>query len=259
LTVPPLLAAVVASVVAAVAWRAGALRPSGALAAIAVGTAILSATGWPGGLVLLAFFAPSSALSRLWPSPGRVPEAKDDRRDAWQVLANGGPPSFLAMLAPSPGGALLALTAGLAAAAADTWATGVGAHSPTLPRHLLDGRVVPAGTSGGVTALGTAGAGAGAALVAGAALPGLGLPAAGLAFGIGLAGMLLDSVLGAGLQGKFRCEYCDAASELRIHRCGRPTTLIGGFSWLTNDGVNALATAAAAAAGWAAWEWCCSH
>jgi len=257
--VAPLLAAVVSTGVAVLAWRAGALRPSGALAATAVGTAILVATGWPGGLVLLAFFAPSSALARIWPSPGRLSEAKDDRRDAWQVLANGGPPALLAVLAPSPGGALLALTAGLAAAAADTWATGVGAHSPSPPRHLLNGRVVPTGTSGGVTLLGTAGAGAGAALVAVAALPGLDLPAAGIAFGIGLAGMLLDSALGAGLQGRFRCEHCGAASELRIHRCGRPTTLIGGFSWLTNDGVNALATAAAAAAGWAAWGWCCSR
>jgi uncharacterized protein (TIGR00297 family) len=257
--VAPLLAAVVSSGVAVLAWRAGALRTSGALAAALVGTAILVATGWPGGLVLLAFFAPSSALSRLWPAPGPRSDAKDDRRDAWQVLANGGPPALLALLAPSPGVALLALTAGLAAAAADTWATGVGAHSPSPPRHLLDGRVVPSGTSGGVTLLGTAGAGAGAALVAGAALPALGLTAAGMAFGIGLAGMLLDSALGAGLQGRFRCAHCDAASESRIHRCGRPTALIGGFSWLTNDGVNALATAAAAVAGWAAWGWCCSR
>jgi uncharacterized protein (TIGR00297 family) len=257
--VAPLVSAVVSAAVAILAWRAGALRASGALAASAVGTAILLATGWPGGLVLVAFFAPSSAISRVWPAPGRTPEGKGDRRDAWQVLANGGPPALLATLAASPGGAMLTLAAGLAAAAADTWATAVGAHSTTPPRHLLTGRVVPPGTSGGVTLLGTAGGAAGAAVVAGAALPALGGRAACLVFSLGLCGMFLDSALGAGLQGKFRCDHCDAASELRTHRCGRPTTRIGGVSWLTNDGVNALATAAASLAGWAAWGWCCSH
>jgi len=252
-----LQAALLSSGVAALAWRAGTLRPSGAFTAAIVGTTVLAATGWPGALVLMAFFAPSSALSRLWPAPGRNPEGKGDRRDAWQVLANGGPPALLTLLAPAPGAALWALTAGLAAAAADTWATTAGAHSPTPPRDLLSRQRVPAGTSGGVTPLGTAGAAAGAALVACAALPMLGWPGACAAFGLGLAGMLLDSALGAGLQGKFRCDHCGEASELRMHRCGRPTTLTGGFSWLTNDGVNALATAAAALAGWAASGWCC--
>jgi uncharacterized protein (TIGR00297 family) len=248
---------VVSLSVATLAWRAGALRPSGAAAATIVGAVVLLSTGWPGGLVLLAFFAPSSALSRLWPAGGAPPEGKDDRRDAWQVLANGGPPAVLATLALPHGGALFVLAAGLAAAAADTWATSVGAHSGRAPRHLLTGRTVPTGTSGGVTALGTWGGAAGAAIVAAAALPFLGLKAGFVAFLLGLSGMLLDSALGAGLQGSFRCSDCDAASELRIHRCGRPTNHTGGIAWLTNDGVNALATTAAALAAWAAWGWCC--
>jgi uncharacterized membrane protein len=64
--------------------------------------------------------------------------------------------------------------------------------------------------------------------------------------------MLLDAALGAGVQGRFRCETCQQASERTVHRCGRPTRFLGGWAWMSNDGVNALATLAATAAGWAA-------
>ena len=252
----PFTAAAVSGVVSVLAWQARALRPSGAVAAAAVGSAVLAAGGWPGGLVLMAFFLPSSAVSRLWPAPGSALDAKDDRRDGWQVLANGAAPATVLLLA-GPGAGFAAFAAGLAAAAADTWATAVGAHSRTPPRHLLRGHTMPAGASGGVTALGSAGAVAGAALVALVAAPWLGGRAAAAACGIGVAGMLLDSALGAGLQGRFRCDSCDTDSERTVHRCGRTTRFLGGFTWLTNDGVNALATTAATAAGWAAWA-CCS-
>lgn len=250
-------AAIVSGAVSALAVRAGALRPSGGWAAGAVGTAVLAATGWPGGLILLAFFLPSSAVSRLWPAPTSSLDAKDDRRDGWQVLANGGVPAAAALLV-GPDAGLWVLAAGLAAAAADTWATAVGAHSRTSPRHLLRGVAVPPGTSGAVSPLGSAGAAAGAAFVSLAATPFLGWQGAAVVWGLGIGGMLLDSVLGAALQGRFRCESCGADSERTRHRCGRPTHHLGGFSWLTNDGVNALATTAATVAGWAAWAWRCS-
>ncbi len=253
----PLQAALVSGAVAVLAWRARALRPSGAAAAAAVGTVVLVATGWLGGAVLAAFFLPSSAISRLWRPPANSLDPKDDRRDLWQVLANGGVPTLAAALG-GPGSGLLAFAAGLAAAAADTWATAIGAHSTAPPRHILRGHAVPPGTSGGVTLLGSAGAAVGAALVALAAVPLLGWRGAWVAFGIGIGGMLLDSALGAGLQGRFRCARCNTDSEWRVHRCGRTTLLQGGAPWLTNDGVNALATTAATAVGWAAWGWCCS-
>jgi len=209
-------------------------------------------------VVLLTFFAGSSAVSRLCPDPAEASgEAKGGRRDAGQVLANGGAPAVGALLALlTPGAPLWVLTIGLAAAAADTWATSFGALSKAPPRSLTSGAVVPAGTSGGVTLMGTLGGVLGAATLAAAGW--LATHDLRLALGallIGTAGMLLDSFLGALVQARFRCEHCTMTTERPVHRCGTRTVQIGGVRWLTNDGVNALATCAATAAGW--WCWHC--
>lgn len=252
----PLVSLLVAGLLSAGGWAARALTGDGALAATLVGYAILQGAGWPGAAVLGAFFILSSALGRLPGAPAAGGDAKGDRRDAWQVLANGGGAAFGAALATGrPGLALWVVTGSLAAAAADTWATTIGARSRTPPRRLLFGPVVPPGTNGGMTVLGTSGALAGAAVISAASaftasIPRL-LP---WCTAIGLAGMTLDSILGATVQGRFRCPACNMDSERRVHRCGTRTVPTGGVAWLTNDGVNALTTAAGAAAGWLAWH-----
>jgi uncharacterized membrane protein len=73
--------------VALVAWRLGTLTRGGAVAAGMVGTAVVTGTGWSGGAVLAAFFVSSSAVGRLAPRPAL--DVKGERRDAWQVGANG--------------------------------------------------------------------------------------------------------------------------------------------------------------------------
>lgn len=250
------LAVGLATLFAGVGFLLRALTGPGAIAAAGVGTAVLAGTGWAGMAALGAFFAGASAIGRL--APDRTAEfgAKGHRRDPWQVLANGGA-AALAALVPEAG--LWMVTASLAGAAADSWATAVGGWSVREPRHILSGRVVPAGTSGGVTAAGTTGALLGAALVAGAAAmvapPGT-RPAAlgGTALALGFAAMLLDSVLGAALQARFHCDACDRPTEQPVHRCGRPTRHTGGLRALGNDGVNAVATVVAALAGALAWR-----
>ncbi|MGH7580990.1 MAG: DUF92 domain-containing protein [Gemmatimonadales bacterium] len=240
----------------ALAYRAATLTGSGAAAAWLVGTAVLVGSGWEGGGVLAAFFLSSNLVARGAPVPSAV-DPKGERRDHRQVLANGGVAAAAALLGlRNPGLGHWLLTSALAAATADTWATAFGARSRTPPRLILGGAAVPPGTSGGVTALGSAGGAAGALLVAGtgavtAGSPAL-LPVAAL---VGFGGMLLDSMLGAALQGRFRCEGCGERSEWPVHRCGRPTIHEGGLAWLDNDAVNFSAGAAAAAAGWAAWRW----
>lgn len=244
---PP--AVLVSLAVTTIALRLRALAPSGAAAALPIGTLVLIGLGWQGGAILLAFFLPASALSRLWPAAGGAGDAKGDRRDAWQVVANGAAPALAAILL-QPERALVACAAGFAAAAADTWATTTGAHSARLPRHLLSGARVPTGTSGAVSLAGCTGAAFGAALVAAAAWPAIGAGAAVVVVLIGWCGMLLDSLLGATVQARYRCPACAVATERRIHRCGSRTDLAGGVRWVDNDGVNALTTVAATLAGW---------
>jgi uncharacterized protein (TIGR00297 family) len=229
-----------------------ALTLAGAAAAAIVGTSILRQTGVPGLLALGAFFVGSSLISRLAPDRTGALDAKGPRRDAAQVLANGGAASLGALV---PGAGLWIVTASLAAAAADTWATSVGGWSRTPPRHIVTWRVVPPGSSGGVTPIGTLGAVLGAATVAaGASLGGGRPPLFPVALVVGILGMLVDSALGAVAQGRFYCDACGLPTERRTHRCGHSSRATGGYTWLSNDGVNALATVCGAALGYAAWR-----
>jgi uncharacterized membrane protein len=228
------------------------------VAAWAIGTAVLAGTGWAGGAVLAAFFVSSSALGRLAPAPAGL-DPKGERRDPRQVAANGGPAALGALLGlHDPTLGLWIVTGSLAAAAADTWSTSIGGWSPTPPRRLLFGIELPRGTSGGMTIVGTTGAAAGALLVAATGAGAGGGPML-LSVGtlVGFAGMVVDSWLGSGWQGRFRCPTCDLASEWPVHRCGARTVRVGGKAWLDNDGVNLAGTAVGAvlaAAAWLCWS-----
>jgi len=228
------------------------------VAAWLVGSAVLAGTGWQGGGVLAAFFVSSHLVSRGAPRPVGF-DPKGERRDHRQVLANGGVAAAAALLGLHHEvlGVWL-VTSSLAAAAADTWATALGARSSALPRLILDGRPVAPGTSGGITPLGTLGGAAGAFCIATLGALAAGIPAL-LPVGalVGFGGMVLDSMLGAAVQGKFRCPRCAEFSEWQRHRCGAVTVHEGGLPWLDNDGVNLASSAGAALAAGAAWRWLC--
>ena len=246
------LAAITSALVAVPAWLARALTTGGAGAALAVGTAILWATGWAGAAALLTFFVTSTIVSHLCPDPAAERgDAKGGTRDARQVLANGGAAAAIALLAyQEPQVALWGAVSALAAASADTWATAIGGTAPHPPRHILTRAPLPAGTSGGITLRGTAGGAVGAfvvALATGVAARDSALIA--IATIVGFAGMLADSLVGATIQGRFHCPVCNVATERPMHRCGSPTLPVGGWGWLTNDGVNAIATSSAALVG----------
>ena len=183
-------------------------RRRGAIAAWTVGLLVLHGVGWEGGAVLAAFFVSSNLISRL--IPGSVTEGLDpkgDRRDLWQVYANGGAAAIGALLGlTDPRLGMWVVTVTLSAAAADTWATSTGALSRVVPRLVWSGRTVPPGTSGGMTLAGSAGAAAGALIVAGTGALAAGMPIL-LPVGtlIGFLGMVADSTLGAVLQGRFHC------------------------------------------------------
>ncbi len=189
------------------------LTRRGAAAALAVGVATTWGFGWRGLLLLLAFFVSSSLLS------------KAKTRNERQVLANGGVAALAALA-----GSWAAFAGALAAATADTWATEIGRYSRKPPRLITTGKPVAAGTDGGMTLVGTVGGIAGAAFMA--ALAFLFEPRVAVAVAVaGVFGMLLDSLLGATVQGAVR--------------------------WLDNDAVNLAATLAGAVVAVGAWQLCC--
>lgn len=234
------------------ARRAHALSWSGGVAATVMGVAA-TAAGWRWCVLLLAFFLSSTLLSR-WrretkERATRAVVEKGGARDAWQVLANGGVFTVCALGSVALPSALWA-TAGLgalAAATADTWATEVGTAVGGVPRRVLGWRAVATGTSGAVTVAGTI------AMLAGAACLGtlawwIGLKWQGaLAGGVGgVAGAVVDTLLGATLQSQRWCASCGAPTERRVHDCGHPTAPRAGWGRLDNDGVNLTSCAAGA-------------
>lgn len=242
---------VAASVVAAIALSLRALSVSGAIAAAAVG-AVAVAAGWSWGVLLVVFFVSTSALSTL--GAGRKEAVADtlgkgSRRDAVQVLSNGGVFALAAVAWLWTDSALwLAAGAGaIATAACDSWATEIGVWLGGEPRSIASGRRMARGASGGVSGGGTAGGVAGAAVISGTMLI-IGWPphvAAAAAFA-GVLGMLTDSILGATLQAARACATCGRATERAVH-CDRPTSLTRGVRWMDNDVVNAMATVVGAA------------
>lgn len=228
------------------------LTRSGLAAALLVGTAaIVPGLSWL--VLLLLYFAAATTVSRF----GREAKAvkagtvleKSGSRDALQVLANGG--AFAAgtivyALVDDP--AWLAFAAGaLAASSSDTWATEIGLLSSSTPRSMVTGKPVQPGSSGGVTLAGMEAGVLGALLVAGGAtLLAPEVPVSAPLIG-GVAGMLVDSLVGATVQERRWCATCERGTERLVHGCGAATAFAGGVRGVRNDFVNAVATTAGGA------------
>ena len=223
--------------VAYLGYRARALTLDGAVAACLVGGTVFGFGGATWAVLLVLFFASSSALSFVKQDSAQKRRAaetfeKGGRRDAAQVLANGGVAAAIALLSQFIGGGLpvCAFVGSLAAATADTWATELGVLSQSPPRLITNMKTVPAGTSGEVTLMGSAASLAGALFI-GLAAAVLGLfsgtqaafPALVLAGLVGGAcGSLVDSLVGAILQASYICDRCDKPTESRVHFVRNP-------------------------------------
>ncbi|MGD2146265.1 MAG: DUF92 domain-containing protein [Anaerolineae bacterium] len=263
----PLLLRLVVGLVLSVAigiagYRRGALTGGGALGAVMTGTMVIGLGGWVWAALLIAFFVSSSVLSfyRAHEKEELAEKfAKGHRRDLVQTLANGGIPAVLAMLSqvwPDDMWFFAAVGA-MAAVNADTWATELGVLSRRKPRLIISGRTVDVGTSGGVTWLGEAASLGGAIFIGilggvGSLIAGRDLAWSAAVVGAatlgGMVGSAGDSLLGATLQAIYWCDACQKETETPMHRCGTRTYPIRGSSWLDNDMVNALASAAGALA-----------
>ncbi len=275
---------ILACIIALAARKARVLNRSGAFAAALLGTVIFGLGGLGWAILLLAFFVSSSGLSRLAKRRKRSLDekaAKGSERDAGQVLANGGIAGVFALLHaffPEAVWPWVGCAAALAAANADTWATELGVLGKAAPVMITTGKPVEPGTSGGVSWAGTLAALAGAGFVAlfgalfwqgytginlpdgsspvlanllGASKPALTWGQGLMIFGglalSGLAGSLVDSLLGATAQAIYRCPACEKETErYPLHLCGTPTVWVRGWKWLDNDWVNTACTLSAA-------------
>jgi uncharacterized protein (TIGR00297 family) len=235
---------------AAIVFSTRAATPGAALTGAVIAAALwlqtpgLHTALWPLLALLVLTFTATRFRRRRKESLG-IAEGRRGRT-ASQVAANLGvaalagiPLSAAHVFTPVAFGgraAMAAMVAAMAEATADTVSSELGQVLGGTPRMITSLRRAPAGTDGAVSFAGTlAGAMAAAVLVGVAlvALPQLSRKDAGVALAAGVAGTLVDSVLGAGPERR---------------------------GWLNNDAVNALSTLAAAllaawAVGWVDSRW----
>jgi uncharacterized protein (TIGR00297 family) len=239
-------------------YRRQSLTASGAIASVLLGFVVFSALGIGGWLTLFLFFATStiwSRISRRWSKAVTGLSKKGSCRDWMQVFANGGPAGISALLFFATGDPLFIIMfgAGVAEATSDTWASEIGVMSTRPPVLITTLRSTMPGLSGGVTILGTGAGLIGSLMIAGCwfvsfagtigrhrELYALGIAAA------GFLGCLVDSILGATMQGHYWDTERNQLTEWEV-RNGQRFALARGVRFLDNDMVNLASNCASLA------------
>ena len=210
---------------ALMAWSAGGVNISGALAGSAVAF-IMAVRDLRMFLALLVVFAVTLVATRVGYARKQQLRTAEPAggRTAAQAMANLGIAALVVAVAGA-GWPVLALAA-LAEAAADTSSSEIGMAFPGKTWMITNFRPVRPGTDGGISLLGTIAALAGSASVAVAAVATGMAPARQTATIVlaGFFGTIIDSILGAVFERR---------------------------GWLDNDLVNLFSTAAAVAMAWA--------
>lgn len=241
--------AVLTAAAVVLAKKHRALDNGGIIAALAI-AAVLIIVEAKLLLLMMLFFFTSSAFTFLGYKKKEQKGAAERKggRSATQVLCSGAVPALLALTAPltplnERKGLIIAAAATIAYANADTWASEIGSLSRSQPVLITRPRTrVPAGVSGGITTLGELGAVAGSAVIAFAAelLQLSGSPSTILVFALGWTGELLDAVIGAIAQVKYKCPKCGLFTDKEVHTCGTPTVRVAGSRLIKNEVVNLL-------------------
>ena len=247
---------------------------SGLISGFIVGFGVWLFFGWPFFIVILAFHLSAAFFTKYKydrKAKSGLAQEKGGARGWPNVFANGGVPLIAAII----GGLihfilgtgfilittlfLFMFLGGIATMTADTIATETGLLAKTKPRLITDlGKEVEPGTSGGVTWLGEGGALVGSAIIGTVAwifyiigvtpfyfrLFGLEIIIATIAGG--MIGCLIDSIIGATIQGIFQCQgECGKITEKSKH-CGVPSKHLRGIRLLDNNMVNFTAAAGGA-------------
>lgn len=225
-------------------FRLHALTIGGAVIAFLIGISIGFSFQFSGLFMLGVFFLTSSFMSLLKKQPNDIVQ-KGERRDAIQVLANGGPGcifSLLALIFPEYKEQFLhAFIASLAIANGDTWASELGAYSTKNPIHVFSLKRVPKGTSGAISLIGTISGIFGSMIIAGFGylLQLISLSTIWMITIIGCLGLFIDTFLGATFQAKYYCQKCQIQTERKTH-CETETIHVKGLKLMNNDVVNFL-------------------
>ncbi|KAL7592343.1 protein PGR [Lactuca sativa] len=260
-----MIAVLISSLIALRAYRKNSLDVSGAFAGFFVMAVHLS-VNYRFGAMLLAFFFTSSKLTKMGEDRKRTLDAdfKEGGQRNWiQVLSNGGIASVLVIafwglttsqdtcLDSKQSKIITALVGGLighySCCNGDTWSSELGVLSDEQPRLITTFRPVRRGTNGGITKAGlVAAAAAGSVIGLAFILPGFFtksctndaflkqlfvIPLSAIA---GLAGSLIDSILGATLQFS---GFCSVRNKV-VSKPGPTVKRISGLSILDNNGVN---------------------
>jgi len=215
----------------AVAQRLPLLTPVGWVHAGVLGTLLWGSLGWRGWLAVVAYLALGSLVTKLGFRRKRelgLAEAREGRRGPENIWGSALVGTVLALLAcQAPAAVVPLLLVGFAASFAaklgDTFGSEIGKRWGRHTVLITSLRPVPPGTEGAVSLEGTAASLVGSGLMSlGMLALGLirGWPMALLVSGVGLVATLVESVVGASLQQRWR--------------------------WLSNEVVNGLQTLLAA-------------
>ncbi len=222
------------------AYRLKAISEDGIVAAILTAVTLYTLGGQWIGASLLIFFLLGSAVSKVKNEHKRSAEQLQEsgsRRNWKQVLCNSLPASVLLWLGlfyPNAGVLKLLSFAVFSAAAADTFSSELGMLFKGKVVHILTGKAVPSGVSGGVSLAGFLAGLLGSALLSLLAIPELGAEGFFIATGLGFSGTIVDSLLGATLQRK----YLGADGQLQDKKTGLSESPAEGLRFVSNNTVN---------------------
>jgi uncharacterized protein (TIGR00297 family) len=213
------------------------LSPGGAFTAALMGISVAVFAGFEFLILPFFFFLSSSLLGKIARSKTLQSDRKQGKaRDAIQVICNGGIYWILALLLPFYPSLNVILLLSMAIACSDTWASEIGIRLKGTTYDCLRWKKLPPGISGGISLYGSlAGLIAAFSIVVLAhfCVVEINLATGVLLMLLGFSGMLLDSIIGALFQARFK-----NSAGLSDDDTGKNVKLISGYRWMTNDLVN---------------------
>lgn len=238
------------------AYRLKSITPDGMVAALLTAVTLYALGGPLLGASLLVFFILGSAVSKVNNESKSLAEAIQEStgtRNWLQVLSNSLPAVVLVWLdhlIPGQSFFLLLAFSVFSAAAADTFSSEIGMLTKGRVFHILTGRTVPNGVSGGVSLMGLAGGVAGSILLSLLVIPQFGVFGLIFAATLGFLGSILDSLLGASIQRKYK----GLQGQLQDRSLTLNEVPASGYRIISNNAVNLITLSLIPVLGFAAFR-----